>query len=66
MARPPSDHDLRIYVDGDLYLALSRLADEDDRALSNYCKQVLRAHVDEVLAARAGWERGTRRTAQPE
>jgi len=45
MALSRYDHELRIYVDAETYLVLSRLADADDRTLSGYCRFVLRQHA---------------------
>lgn len=44
----PCDHDLRIWVDAQTYLALHHLAADDDRSLSEYCRHVLVQHLRQV------------------
>ena len=44
----PCDHDLRIWVDAQTYLALHHLAADDDRSLSEYCRHVLINHLRQV------------------
>ena len=46
--RAPCDHDLRIWVDAQTYLALHHLAADDDRSLSEYCRHVLVQHLRQV------------------
>lgn len=48
--RAPCDHDLRIWVDAQTYLALHHLATDDDRSLSEYCRHVLINHLRQVSA----------------
>ena len=48
--RAPCDHDLRIWVDAQTYLALHHLAAADDRSLSEYCRHVLVQHLRQVSA----------------
>lgn len=38
-------YNLQIPIDKNLESLLKKLADEDDRALRNYCKKVLQEHV---------------------
>lgn len=38
-------YNLQIPIDKNLQSLLKQLADEDDRALRNYCKKVLQEHV---------------------
>jgi hypothetical protein len=46
----PYDHDIRIWVDAAMYTALHHMAREDDRALSEYIRRVLREHIRQVSA----------------
>ncbi len=46
----PCDHDLRIWVDAQTYLALHHLAADDDRSLSEYVRHVLVNHLRQVSA----------------
>jgi len=62
MGLPRYDHELRIYVDAETYLVLSRLADADDRTLSGYCRALLRAHALNSPPPRAGVTRPAERT----
>lgn len=48
--KAPCDHDLRIWVDAQTYLALHHLAIDDDRSLSEYCRHVLNQHLRQVSA----------------
>ena len=48
--KTPLDHDLRIWVDAATFLALHKLAEEDDRSLSEYCRHVLVMHLRRVSA----------------
>lgn len=48
--RVPYDHDLRVWVDAQTYLALHHLAADDDRSLSEYCRHVLIQHLKQVSA----------------
>lgn len=46
----PCDHDLRVWVDAPMYLALHHLAADDDRSLSEYCRHVFSQHLKQVSA----------------
>lgn len=46
----PYDHDLRIWVSAEMYLALKHCAEKDDRSLSEYTRRVLREHLRQVSA----------------
>lgn len=46
--KAPCDHDLRIWVDAQTFLALHHLAADDDRSLSEYCRHVLIKHLRQV------------------
>ena len=48
--KSPCDHDLRIWVDAQTYLALHHQAEQDDRSLSEYCRHVLVQHLRQVSA----------------
>lgn len=43
--KAPCDHDIRVWVDATTYLALHHLAELDDRALSEYVRHLILAHL---------------------
>jgi hypothetical protein len=45
----PNDHDLRIWVSGELFLSIRHLAEREDRNLSQWCRRALRAAVNAEL-----------------
>lgn len=47
-ARQPCDHDLRVWVDAQTYVALHHLAAMDDRSLSEYVRHLLVNHLRQV------------------
>lgn len=46
--KQPFDHDLRVWVDAQTYVALHHLATGDDRSLSEYIRHVLVNHLRQV------------------
>ena len=48
--KSPCDHDLRIWVDAQTYLALHHQAEQDDRSLSEYVRHLIVQHLRQVSA----------------
>lgn len=44
----PLDHDVRVWMDSNMYVALHHLARDDDRAMSEYIRHVLALHIKQV------------------
>lgn len=61
---PPAkkDNQVKAWVDDPLYAELARLADADDRSLSEYVERVLRTHVFGHRARRGGDGEGPNQT----
>lgn len=51
MTRSRFDHEIKFWGDAELYLALKKLADDDDRSFSDYLRHVLRCHVRQIVSA---------------
>lgn len=51
MSEVRHDQEVKFLVDRELFLALRRLAEADDRSLSNYMRHVARNHVREHVRA---------------
>ena len=56
-SRTPIDHEIKLRVRGSEYIALRRLAEDDDRTLSGYIRRVLLEHLAQVSAAEAESDR---------
>ena len=55
--KEPVDHEIKLRVSGSEWLALRRLADDDDRTMSGYIRRVLRDHLSAVSAEEAARDR---------
>ena len=55
--KQPIDHEVKLRVRGSEYIALRRLAEEDERTLSGYIRRVLVEHLQSVSAAEAARDR---------
>lgn len=49
-----NDHDLKVYVDATLYLALRWRCQEVDRSLSEHVRHLIREDLDRALAEERG------------
>lgn len=62
--REPVDHEVKLRVRGSEYLALRRLAEDDDRTLSGYIRRVLLEHLGSVLQQEAERDRAAEGAAR--
>ena len=64
MSKQVVDHDIRVWVTGEQYLALRGVARDDERSISAYVRKLIRDDLDRVSALAAREDRddpGTQR-----
>ena len=52
------DHDIRVWLSAEQYLAVKRLADDDDRSVSGWVRALIRNELQRVSAAERQNDRG--------
>ena len=53
----PIDHEIKLRVRASEWLALRRLAEDDERPLSGYLRRLINEHLSQVSAAEAQRDR---------
>lgn len=48
--KQPVDHDIRVWITSEQYLLVRREAEKDDRSVSGYVRQLIKADLARVLA----------------